>query len=101
MCAALVSQLLLAGSRAEGAAGDGSHSHAGEGSTLGSQERVKWALPRWGQSGRKRAWGFVPESSSDSFTEHLLWLLAGPRDATKPVLVPSNPREELNLTLQE
>lgn len=73
----------------------------GRGASWGARRGSKQALPRWGQSGRRRAWGFVPDSSSDSFTEHLLWLLAGPRDATKPVLVPSDPGEELNLTLQE
>ena len=64
----------------------------GRGAPWGARRESKRALPRWGQSGRRRAWRFVPESSSDSFTEHLLWLLAGPRDATKPVLVPSNLR---------
>lgn len=94
MCAALVSQMLLAGSRAEGLP------ETGATVTLESQERVKRACPD-GAGGTEKSLGTRPRGSSDSLTEHLPWPLAGPRGATKPVLVPSDPGEELNLTLQE
>lgn len=67
VCAALVSQMLLAGEPGRGAAGDGEPQcgEPGRGS--------KQALPRWGRWTRRRAWGLVPEAA----VTHLLSIYHG------------------------